>query len=173
MGVKVSPLEEILKKIYSAQESLNEAAELIAHLNLEHKTDNLTNLGQAFAFIAVVERGIYNIDPSLESYDEDEEPDGDPDKEAQKLISKLTDPQIDEIDEYLLKMATNQFRKVAMIVGLAMSEQPNRIKGIPDVYYAQRVKRLVNLGLLEAEGNLDYMRYSEVRLAQKKCITSR
>jgi len=36
--------------------------------------------------------------------------------------------------------------------------------GLPDLYYAQRVKSLVSRGLLIAEGNLDYMRYSEVRL---------
>ena len=45
-----------------------------------------------------------------------------------------------------------------------MSGLTNRVIGIPDVFYAQRVRKLVEDGHLEAQGNLAYMRYSEVRL---------
>jgi hypothetical protein len=45
-----------------------------------------------------------------------------------------------------------------------MSSLPNRRRGIPDVFYAQRIRELVRTGRLEADGNLAYMNFSEVRL---------
>ena len=45
-----------------------------------------------------------------------------------------------------------------------MMDDSLRIAGLPDLYYAQRVKLLVESGALLSESNLDYMRYSEVRL---------
>jgi hypothetical protein len=38
-----------------------------------------------------------------------------------------------------------------------------RAQGIPDVYYAERVRALVDRGLIESVGNLRRMRFSEVR----------
>ena len=51
-----------------------------------------------------------------------------------------------------------------MLVGKAMMNSDVRVPGLPDLYYAQRVRALVENGQLVAEGNLDFMRYSEVRL---------
>ena len=67
----------------------------------------------------------------------------------------------------LLAQATQTWRKVARIVGLATGELSERLPDIPDVYYAQRVRRLVAVGELESQGDLAYMRYSEVRLPPK------
>jgi pimeloyl-ACP methyl ester carboxylesterase len=80
------------------------------------------------------------------------------------LVAQLTQQELQEIDRVLLQQAAHSFRKVARVVGGAMSALPARIPGIPDVYYAQRVRNLVAQGLLESQGNLAYMRYSEVRL---------
>ena len=44
-----------------------------------------------------------------------------------------------------------------------MSNSAVRIPRLPDLYYAQRVRALVEEGALVAEGNLDYMGYGEVR----------
>ena len=43
-----------------------------------------------------------------------------------------------------------------------------RIPNLPDIFYSQRVRKLVELGFLESEGNLDFMCFSEVRLPVKK-----
>ena len=51
-----------------------------------------------------------------------------------------------------------------MLVSLAMSNPSVRVPGLPDLYYAQRVRLLVAMGALLAEGDLDFMSYSEVRL---------
>jgi hypothetical protein len=45
-----------------------------------------------------------------------------------------------------------------------MSNPSVRVPGLPDLYYAERIRALVTRGLLLAEGNLKFMRYSEVRL---------
>ena len=57
--------------------------------------------------------------------------------------------------------------KVACIVGMTIGGLSEKFPNIPDVYYAQRVRRLVAVGELESQGNLEYMRYSEVRLPVK------
>ena len=85
-------------------------------------------------------------------------------KEQLELVNNLTEQQLKEIDDVLLSHVKNLNRKVAMIVGLTMMDLSERIEGIPDIYYGQRVKKLVEKGLLIADGNLDQMRYSEVRL---------
>jgi len=63
--------------------------------------------------------------------------------------------------------STTTWRKVARIVGTTIGELSERFPGIPDVYYAQRVRRLVAVGELESQGNLEYMGYSEVHLPLK------
>lgn len=69
-----------------------------------------------------------------------------------------------KIDAALLSHARTQNRKVAMLVGLTMGDKALCVPGLPDVFYALRVKTLAARGLLIAEGDLDYMRYCEVRL---------
>lgn len=81
-----------------------------------------------------------------------------------RVAASLSEEFIERIDAELLKHARRQPRKVAMLVGLTMSNPSVRVPGLPDVYYAQRVRWLVARGVLLAEGNLDFMRYSEVRL---------
>jgi pimeloyl-ACP methyl ester carboxylesterase len=88
---------------------------------------------------------------------------------AQSLrVSKLTQAELQEMDRVLLGQAIGQWRKVARLVAGAMSELSGRIPDVPDIYYAQRVRNLVALGQLESEGNLAYMRFSEVRLPSKR-----
>ncbi len=91
-------------------------------------------------------------------------PDGELTKEERALVAQLTDEQLQEIDQMLLSHVHPKYnRKVAYLVGATMCDLPNRIKGIPDVFYAQRVANLVQQGQLVSEGDLEYMRYSEVR----------
>ena len=87
--------------------------------------------------------------------------------EQHALVAKLTSADRRTIDEVLLANATPRWRKVAMIVGMTMiqlEDRGDRVNGIPDVFYSQRVRVLVEAGRLEAAGDLAYMRFSEVRL---------
>jgi len=89
--------------------------------------------------------------------------------EQQALVATLTAADLRAIDEALLANATPRWRKVAMIVGLTMNQledRGDRVNGIPDVFYSQRVRLLVEAGQLEATGDLAYMRFSEVRLSE-------
>ena len=93
-----------------------------------------------------------------------ERPDPPMDSAQAAIAASLSSEAIEKIDQALLSHARTRGRKVAMIVGLAMADPQLRPPGLPDLFYAQRVKALVQRGLLIAEGNLDYMRYSEVWL---------
>jgi pimeloyl-ACP methyl ester carboxylesterase len=92
-----------------------------------------------------------------------EKPDGPLDAEESLRVSRLTQEDLWEMDRVLLAQASQNWRKVARIVGMTMGELSARIPNVPDLYYAQRVRHLVEVGKLESQGNLEYMRYSEVR----------
>lgn len=91
--------------------------------------------------------------------------------EWRKLL-RLTRLRVARIDAALLAQASFQWRKVARVVGTAMLKQPRRIAGVPDLYYAKRVQVLVRRGVLQAQGNLNAMRYSEVRLVHKEATSA-
>ena len=84
--------------------------------------------------------------------------------EKARVASSLSPEFIARIDAELLSHARHRSRKVAMLVGLAMNNEAIRVPGLPDLYYSQRVRALVEKGELIAEGHLDFMRFSEVRL---------
>ena len=88
--------------------------------------------------------------------------------EEHARVAELSEQDLRNIDEALLAEASAQWRKVARLVGGAMSHQSTRVPGIPDLFYAQRVRRLVDTGLLESSGDLGYMGRSEVRLSSER-----
>ena len=95
----------------------------------------------------------------------DEVPSDPPLSAQQALIAASLSPEmIEKIDVELLSHARSSSRKVAMLVGLATRNRNLRVPGLPDLYYAERVRALVTKGLLVSEGNLRCMAYSEVRL---------
>ena len=87
-------------------------------------------------------------------------------QEQLDLVSKLSEADLNLIDSALLSNVSPQWRKVARVVGTTMNEIDNKIIGIPDVFYSQRIVRLVDKGLIESQGNIKAMRYSEIRLIQ-------
>ena len=87
--------------------------------------------------------------------------------EEELKVARLSIEDIKIIDKALLSQACDRWRKVAAIVSFCMHDLEDRVFGIPDIYYAQRVRKLVDKGLLESQGKLGYMRFSEVRLPKK------
>ena len=100
---------------------------------------------------------------------EQSEDDFDPPLTVEELrkIEQLSAGEITQIDQTILANAAPQWRKVARVVGTSMTELKSRVVGIPDLYYSQRVAKLVGDGKLESQGNLRRMRFSEVRLPRK------
>lgn len=94
----------------------------------------------------------------------DAKPDPPLNVEQSLRVSKLTQEELREMDRVLLTQATQSWRKVVRIVSGAISELSKRLPGVPDIYYAQRVRHLVEVGKLESEGDLRFMGRSEVRL---------
>lgn len=95
----------------------------------------------------------------------EDEPDTLLDPEEQELVDRLTLDQIQRIDAQLLAdCVAGRWRKSARIVGTAWLALSKELPDVPVGYYAQRVIALVEAGSLEAQGNLHYMRFSEVRL---------
>ena len=81
----------------------------------------------------------------------------------QESVSKLSEEQLKIIDNALLSYANKRFQKVAKIIATFITESNLHLSGIPDIFYAQRIEKLSSKGLLESQGNLKFMRYSEVR----------
>jgi hypothetical protein len=96
--------------------------------------------------------------------DEDKLPDHPLSAEQEARSSLLTTADLERIDNYLLSEASHSWRKVARVVAGTMGALGDDFPGIPDVFYAGRIKHLVSSGALESAGNLHRMRYSEVRL---------
>ena len=90
-------------------------------------------------------------------------------EEQQKFVDKLSDTDLDVIDRALLENTDRlYYRKVARIVGTTMNGFESRFMGVPDVFFAERIRVLVKIGLLNSEGNLNRMRYSEVKLSENE-----
>ncbi|CAB3806750.1 hypothetical protein LMG28614_06452 [Paraburkholderia ultramafica] len=92
----------------------------------------------------------------------------------QAAADRLTEADLRIIDTALFRNLTGNYRKVAMIVSLGMGSDTSFYPDIIDVFYAQRIKLMVKKGLVESVGNLNRMRYSEVRLPQPasgQCIS--
>jgi len=92
------------------------------------------------------------------------EPDPPLNLEQSLRVSKLSQEDLWDIDREILARSARSWRKVARVVGEAIGELSMRIPDVPDIYYAQRVRHLVEVGKLESQGNLKFMRYGEVRL---------
>jgi len=78
----------------------------------------------------------------------------------------------DLVDQTILANCKPQFRKVALIVGnvaIALKVPMDQDK----VFIADRIKALVKAGRLEAEGDLDRWRFSEIRLPGHEPIASK
>ncbi|MEW8070434.1 MAG: DUF3658 domain-containing protein [Candidatus Thiodiazotropha endolucinida] len=99
----------------------------------------------------------------------DMEPDGKLTPEQEQLVGQLTADEVREIDMALLSNASDKWRKVAKVVAMTMLELLPRINEIPDIYFSQRIRKLVGNKQLEARGNLSYMGYSEVRKPVNEC----
>ena len=85
----------------------------------------------------------------------------------QARAASLTEAELRTIDECILSNISHHWRKTAKVVALTMGDINDNFR-LPDVFYSGRIKHLAEAGLIEAAGNLNRMRHSEVRLAQNE-----
>ena len=82
----------------------------------------------------------------------------------QNQIDKLTSSELQDIDSALMSNTAKGWRKIARVVGTTMMELESTYKGLPDLFYGQRMVDLVKKGKLLSQGDITRMRYSEVKL---------
>ena len=166
----MASLESINEKLRAAAEMLDQAAHEIRDLRLDPAKKLISGIGVALGNIFQIQHEIFRLRPDLQpDFLKEETPVPDPalTPEQKALVQKLSSEQVQEIDNLLLSHARHSWRKVAMLVGLAMTDGKGKVGGIPDVFYSQRVRALVDKGYLESQGNLQFMRFSEVRLPKR------
>ena len=82
----------------------------------------------------------------------------------QSAVAKLTAADLQVIDAAILANSSNRWLKVARVVTSAEDALSNSYPDLSYVFCAQRLIRLAEEGRLESQGNLEHMRFSEVRL---------
>ncbi len=104
--------------------------------------------------------------PELDTDRPEGPPESELDADEQAFVDRLTDAQLQRIDDALLSDCIERGRKVARIIGTAVNLLRDEMPDLPPGLYSRRVQALVAAGRLDSRGNLDYMRFSEVRLAR-------
>ena len=163
-GKKKKKIESLLVCLRTASENIDQAYSVFVELEIENKKDHVRSLAKGSMAIRKIENHIFKIHPEFAPVVDIGEPDPELTEKQAGLVKLLSEKEIQEIDDFILSVVTSNFQKVAKIVGLTMIKSPFRIVGIPDIFYAQRVRKLVNDERLVSVGNLEYMRYSEVKL---------
>jgi hypothetical protein len=98
---------------------------------------------------------------------DDDESDDDPTPEELAQMRRATPADAAAVDTLILQNCTDQWCKVAMIVGTALTEFDARFPHLPYVYMPVRIAALTASGVLEVDGDPMAMRFSEVRLVAK------
>lgn len=81
---------------------------------------------------------------------------------------RLVSVPLTHFDEMLLSRMQTRFLKSARIIGQVMSRAwDSEVYDVGDFFLSSRLIALVKAGVIEAQGNLRRMRYSEVRLPQR------
>lgn len=87
-------------------------------------------------------------------------------REQQEVVNRLTAADLETIDAAILANVVDNWRKVARIVGTTMNSFADQglYPGLVDLFYAQRIRLMVNSGQVLSTGDLTRMGYCEVRL---------
>jgi len=86
--------------------------------------------------------------------------------EERAVVAKLTETDLEKIDVAILANVSTSWLKVARVVAFTDSALRDRYPGLSYIFYAQRLIHLAETGRLESQGNVEYMRFSEVRLPE-------
>ena len=87
-----------------------------------------------------------------------------PSKEERAVAAKLTNADFRVIDAAILANASDRWLKVARVILRTEEALGDRFQGLSYIFYTRRLMWLVEQGRLESQGNLESMRFSEVRI---------
>jgi Protein of unknown function len=110
--------------------------------------------------------------PDFTDSEDPEDPDEEePSAEELAEIRCATPADAAGVDALILSNCTQHWRKVAMVMGTSLDEFEARFPGLPFIYLQLRIQDLARRGLLEAQGNVMSIRFSEIRLPQAAIST--
>ena len=72
------------------------------------------------------------------------------------------------IDAAILSIVPPRWQKVAMVALRSQEKLEAKFPQFSYLFYAKRVQFLADQGRLQSQGDLDYIRFSEVRLPQSE-----
>jgi len=87
-----------------------------------------------------------------------------PSKEERSVAAKLTNVDFRVIDAAILANASDRWLKVARVILRTEEALGDRFPGLSYIFYTRRLMWLVEQGRLDSQGNLESMRFSEVRI---------
>ena len=91
-------------------------------------------------------------------------------EQQRQRVDRLTEHELQLLDDALIEQVESvRWRKLARVVSRALDKTESTVPDVPDIFLAARVRRLVEFGALEAQGDLYLMRFSEVRLRSRRC----
>jgi hypothetical protein len=161
---------DVAKDLFIACEkalgSLTDAEHAIHRIEDDQERKRLLNVlsGVIVEILGSLRAPVEREYPELEPPEPLGQPDTDLSEEDRQFVAELGLLDFELMDRTLLSECASSWRKVARVVGTSMRELQDQLPNVPDSYYAQRVALLVAAGNLESQGNLDHMRFSEVRL---------
>jgi len=79
-------------------------------------------------------------------------------------VEKFAAEDFEVIDAAILASCSSGWLKVARVMVDTERSLANDYPSLSYVFYTERLRWLVNAGHLESQGNLAYMRFSEVRI---------
>lgn len=86
------------------------------------------------------------------------------DPKTKIIAAKLSVEELMEIDNGLLAHCSNRWRKTAYVIGSTMMDFGERFRGLSDSYYLTRIIELIESNVIEVDGDVRFMRHSELRL---------
>ena len=159
---------EINELVKESLEKIDMAIQKIFLSRENSKLYSIETIAKAKIALSEFQKPIFERHPELRPPPpKDYIPDQEITEEQRKFINLLSPEKLEEIDNALLSCASKHYLKVARLVGDLLINKDIHIEGIPDIFYSERIRLLVKNGFLESQGNLYYMRYSEVRLSRK------
>jgi len=80
------------------------------------------------------------------------------------VAARLTAVELRDIDAAIIASCRPRWNKLVMVASRTSDAIGGRFPDFSDLFYCERIAQLVGRGSLEAQGDLRYMRFSEVRL---------
>ncbi len=161
--------EEINILITEAIEKIELVLEKISNSPKEiRKLYPIGTIGRASGLLSEFQESIFQRNPEFKPpISKDNTQNTKMTNEQKEFINHISKEKLQEIDNTILSLVKDDYVKVARVIADIYSNRDMHIDGVNDILYLERIKLMVKKGLLEAQGDLNSIRFSEIKLSQK------